>query len=116
MPEADCLFCRVVRKELPSRVVHEDPLIVAFEDIHPQAPTHILVVPRAHLETLNDLLPEHEPLIGHMVAVAAQLAKARGIAASGYRTLFNCNRGAGQTVYHVHLHLLGGRSFGWPPG
>ncbi len=115
-PEAACLFCRIIRREASARIVHEDALAVAIEDIHPQAPTHLLVLPRRHVETLNDLLPEHEPLVGHLVTVAAQLARDRGVAAAGYRTVFNCNRGAGQSVFHVHLHVLGGRSFGWPPG
>ena len=112
----DCLFCRIVAGEIPAKIVHEDPLCVAFEDINPQAPMHVLVVPRAHVAWLNDLRGEHEPLVGHMVTVAAELAKARGVAEGGYRAVFNCNAGAGQTVFHVHLHVLGGRSFGWPPG
>lgn len=116
MPDAECLFCRIIRREAPARVVYEDPLTVAIEDLQPQAPTHILVLSRTHIETLDELLPEHEPLIGHMVGVAAQLARERRISAAGYRTVFNCNRGAGQSVFHIHLHLLGGRSFGWPPG
>ncbi len=113
---SECLFCRIARGEAPARIVFEDPLCVAFEDVRPQAPTHVLVIPRAHIATLDELQGEHEPLVGHLVTVAAAIARERGLTAAGYRTLFNCNRGAGQTVYHVHLHLLGGRSFGWPPG
>ncbi|HAK53877.1 MAG: histidine triad nucleotide-binding protein [Vicinamibacterales bacterium] len=112
----DCLFCRIVAGELPATLVHEDEQLVAFEDISPQAPTHVLIVPRRHVATLNDLGPEDDGLVGEMVRRAAAIAKARGIAEGGYRTVFNCNREAGQTVFHIHLHLLGGRPLTWPPG
>ena len=111
-----CLFCRVIAGEIPSRTVYEDAWLVAFEDINPQAPTHVLVVPREHIATLNDLDPSHDALVGEMVRRAATIAAARGHAVGGYRTVFNCNADAGQTVFHIHLHLLGGRSLGWPPG
>lgn len=115
-PANDCLFCRIVQREVPATVVHEDALCIAFEDIRPQAPTHLLVVPRTHIATLDEAAPEHEPLLGHLLTVAARLARARGTATAGYRTVVNCNGAAGQTVFHIHVHLLGGRSFGWPPG
>jgi histidine triad (HIT) family protein len=96
--------------------VHEDERLVAFNDINPQAPMHVLIVPRAHVATLNDLSIEHDALVGEMVRLSAQLAKARGYDARGYRTVFNCNADAGQTVFHLHLHVIGGRHLGWPPG
>ena len=112
----DCLFCRIVAKEIPSRVVHEDEDTFAFEDVNPQAPTHVLFVPRRHLATLNDLSPGDDALLGKLVRLAAGVARARGFAEAGYRTVMNCNRAAGQSVFHLHLHLLGGRGFRWPPG
>jgi histidine triad (HIT) family protein len=111
-----CLFCRVVAGQARARIVHEDQRIVAIEDINPQAPVHVLVIPRRHIATLNDLTGEDEGLVGEMIRRAAIIARARGIDEAGYRTVFNCNRGAGQSVYHIHLHLLGGRRLGWPPG
>lgn len=111
-----CLFCRIVAGEIPARIAYQDDQVVAFHDINPQAPVHVLVVPRVHIATLNDLSQEHEALIGVMHRRAAAIAHDLGIAARGYRTVFNCNREAGQTVFHIHLHLLGGRSLGWPPG
>lgn len=111
-----CLFCRIVSGEIPSKKVFEDDDIVAFEDINPQAPVHVLVIPRKHVATLNDLAPEHDALVGRLHRIAAQLAKERSIASDGYRVVLNCNAGAGQTVFHLHLHLLGGRPMTWPPG
>jgi histidine triad (HIT) family protein len=111
-----CLFCRIGRSETPAKKVFEDGGIVAFEDIHPQAPVHVLVIPRLHVATLNDLQPEHDALIGRMHRVAAELARDRGLADRGYRVVMNCNAEAGQSVFHVHLHLLGGRAMHWPPG
>ena len=116
MASEECLFCRVVAGEVNAELVHEDTLCVAFRDIHPQAPVHLLVVPKKHVATLNDLSAEDEPAVGHLFTVAASLAQAHGVAESGYRTVVNCNRGAGQSVFHLHVHVLGGRSFGWPPG
>ncbi|MCU0225470.1 MAG: histidine triad nucleotide-binding protein [Acidobacteria bacterium] len=116
MNDPNCLFCKIVDGKIPAKIVHDDALCVAFEDLNPQAPVHVLVVPRKHVATTNDLLPEDEPMVGHLVTVAAEIAKARGVDGSGYRTALNCNRGAGQSVFHLHLHLLGGRSFAWPPG
>ena len=112
----DCLFCKIIAGEIPAKIVHEDELSIAFEDVNPQAPTHILIIPRKHLAGLNDAAAEDAPLLGHLHIVAAKLAKEKGIAEGGYRTLFNTGRGAGQTVFHLHLHLLGGRNFSWPPG
>ena len=111
-----CLFCRIISGEIPSKTVYEDARLVAFQDINPQAPTHVLVVPREHIATLNDLDPAHDVLVGEMVRRGAAIAAERGHAAGGYRTVFNCNADAGQTVFHIHLHVLGGRSLGWPPG
>jgi histidine triad (HIT) family protein len=111
-----CLFCRIVAGEIPASKVYEDDLVVAFGDINPQAPLHVLLIPREHVSTLNDLAPGHDALMGQLVRRAAAIAEAKGYAASGYRTVFNCNGDAGQTVFHVHLHLLAGRTFDWPPG
>ena len=113
---SDCLFCRIARKEIPARLAHEDDQVVAFEDISPQAPTHTLIIPKQHIATLNDVGPGDEPLLGHMVQVASQVARARGLSESGFRLVANCMEGAGQSVFHLHLHLLGGRRFTWPPG
>lgn len=113
---ADCLFCKIRDGVIPAEIIHDDDRCLAFHDIHPQAPLHALVVPRRHIATLNDAGDDDAALLGHLVLVAGKLARAAGVADSGFRTLFNCNRGAGQTVFHIHLHLLGGRSLGWPPG
>jgi histidine triad (HIT) family protein len=113
---AECLFCRIIRREIPGRIVYEDDELLAFEDINPQAPTHVLVIPKRHIESLNALEAGDDRLVGTMVRRAAAIARDREIADPGYRTVFNTNRDAGQTVFHVHLHLLGGRSMAWPPG
>jgi len=110
----DCLFCRIVRKEIPAKLVAEDEHCVAFRDINPQAPVHVLVIPRAHVPTLNQATDAE--MIGRLSLMAADIARSEGVAESGYRTVINTNAGAGQTVFHVHLHLLGGRSLHWPPG
>ena len=111
-----CLFCRIIAGEIPATRVYEDDHMVAFNDITPQAPMHVLIVPRAHVATLNDLSGDHDATIGAMIRRAAAIAHERGYADSGYRTVFNCNAGAGQTVFHIHLHVLGGRTMTWPPG
>ena len=111
-----CLFCRIIAGEIPASKVYEDDRVIAFNDINPQAPMHVLVVPREHIETLNDLSPEHDALVGEITRRAAALAADRGYAVSGYRTVFNCRADAGQAVFHIHLHVLGGRKLGWPPG
>ena len=111
-----CLFCRIVSGEIPPSKVYEDDQLIAFNDVNPQAPMHVLIVPRRHLATLNDLSPEDDRLVGAMVRRAAAIAKDQGHDGPGYRTVFNCNAQAGQTVFHVHLHVLGGRTLTWPPG
>jgi histidine triad (HIT) family protein len=111
---ADCLFCRIVRREIPAAIVAEDEHCVAFRDIGPQAPTHILVVPRQHISTLDDVT---DPLlIGRVMNTAAAVARQENIVESGYRAVINTNAGAGQTVFHLHVHVLGGRRMTWPPG
>ena len=110
----DCLFCRIVRKEIPAAIVLSDDHVVAFRDINPQAPVHIVIVPREHVPSLNEATDAE--MLGRLSLAATKLARSEGIAESGYRTVVNTNRAAGQTVFHVHLHLLGGRSLGWPPG
>lgn len=111
----DCLFCKIGAKKIPSKIVHEDAETFAFEDISPQAPTHILICPRKHFESLNDATLGDQALLGKLQLVAAQLARERNLL-EGYRTVLNNGRGAGQSVFHLHLHLLGGRQFRWPPG
>lgn len=113
---ADCLFCKIRDGAIPAKLVYQDDRCFAFRDINPQAPTHVLVVPRKHIATLNDLGPDDGPLVGHLHSVAAKIARDEGIAEAGWRALLNVNKGAGQTVFHIHLHVLGGRPFGWPPG
>jgi histidine triad (HIT) family protein len=113
---SDCLFCRIIAGEIPAALVHQDETLVAFRDINPQAPLHVLIVPRKHLATLNDLTPDDDGLVGSMFRRAAALAKEHGYHDRGYRTVFNTNREAGQTVFHIHLHLLAGRGLDWPPG
>ncbi|MDB4883833.1 MAG: histidine triad protein [Gemmatimonadetes bacterium] len=109
-----CLFCRIVRREIPAAVIHEDEHTLAFRDIDPKAPTHVLVIPKQHVATLNDATDAI--LLGRLLLAAKDIAAAEGIADSGYRTVLNCGAGAGQTVFHLHLHLVGGRKLGWPPG
>jgi len=111
-----CIFCRIVARTLPARIVFEDDEILAFEDARPQAPIHILIVPRKHLASLKDVTAGDVPLLGRMFTVAAKLARERGLETRGYRTVINTGSGAGQSVFHLHLHLLGGRVFHWPPG
>lgn len=113
---SDCLFCKIVAGEIPSKVVHEDAEILAFDDIHPAAPVHVLVVPKRHIATLNDAAPADAPLLGRLFEVAARIARERGVAASGWRATVNVGRDAHQLVFHVHLHLMAGRPFAWPPG
>jgi histidine triad (HIT) family protein len=113
---ADCIFCEIVEREAPAKIVHEDADTVAFEDVNPQAPTHVLVIPRKHIATINDLAPEDDAVVGKMYRVAAAVARQRGIAETGWRTVMNANRDAGQSVFHIHLHVLGGRRMRWPPG
>lgn len=113
---ADCLFCKIRDGQIPARIVYRDEQCLAFEDINPQAPLHVLVIPLRHIPTINDVTSEDRELVGHLFTAAAKLAREHGYANSGYRTVMNCNRNAGQTVFHLHLHVLGGREFSWPPG
>ena len=113
---SDCLFCMIRDDEMPARKAYQDERCLAIHDINPQAPMHVLVIPRKHIATLNDLGEEDLALVGHLFQVAARLAREAGHSESGWRTVFNVNRGAGQTVYHIHLHVLGGRALAWPPG
>jgi len=111
-----CLFCRIVSGEIPASKVYEDADVIAFNDINPQAPLHVLVIPKRHIATLNDVGDGDEAIVGTLVRTAAAIASEKGFAERGYRTVFNCNAEAGQTVFHIHLHLLAGRRLGWPPG
>jgi len=113
---SDCLFCKMVAGDIKPDVLHSDEHVLAIRDINPQAPFHALVLPREHIATLNDLTPPHAAVVGHMYLAARDLAAQHGFAADGYRTVINCNRLAGQTVYHIHLHVLAGRAMHWPPG
>ena len=112
----DCLFCKMVSGEIQPDVVFEDDEVLAFRDVNPQAPVHVLVIPKSHIATTNELTPEHAGLIGKMVLAARQIAADEGVAEPGYRMVMNCNPEAGQSVYHIHLHMLGGRPMDWPPG
>jgi histidine triad (HIT) family protein len=112
---ADCLFCKIIRGEIPSKKIYEDDKVFAFEDINPQAPTHALIIPKKHIAGLKEAEAGDAEIIGYCQLVAAKLARQRGIE-SGYRTVFNVGPGAGQSVFHLHLHLLGGRGLKWPPG
>jgi len=112
----DCLFCRIVAGEIPADIVHETDDTLAFRDINPQAPTHILIIPRKHIATINDLDDADKAIVGSLFTAARDIAVMEGLADDGYRVVMNCNEAAGQTVFHIHLHLLGGRGLGWPPG
>lgn len=113
---SDCLFCKFIAGEIQPDTVYETDSVLAFRDINPQAPTHVLVIPKQHISTINDLDTSHRELVGALYLAAKEVAKAEGIDERGYRTVMNCNAEAGQTVFHIHLHLLGGRSMSWPPG
>jgi histidine triad (HIT) family protein len=112
----NCLFCRIVKGEIAASIVHQDDSMVVFNDISPRAPFHVLIVPRRHIATLNDVGDGDVALIGDMIRLASRLAAEHGYAESGYRMVFNCNADAGQSVFHIHLHLLAGRHLDWPPG
>ena len=112
----DCIFCRIARKEMKSEVVSEDEDTFAFRDLNPQAPTHVLIVPKEHIAKLTDLTPARAELVGRLVLKGVELARAEGLSERGFRLVFNCGPEAGQSVFHVHLHVLGGRKMGWPPG
>ncbi len=112
---SDCLFCKIVRGDIPAKIAWSDDRVVAFHDINPQAPVHLLVIPKKHIASVSAIAPEDEALVGHVVRVAGDLAREFGIEAGGYRTVLNTGAEAGQTVFHLHLHLVGGRPMGWPP-
>jgi len=112
----DCLFCRILAGDTPADIVYESDAAIAFRDINPQAPTHVLIIPRKHIATINEIDDGDQSLVGGLYCAAREIAAAEGIADGGYRAVMNCNEGAGQTVFHIHLHLLGGRAFTWPPG
>lgn len=114
--DPSCLFCRIVADQLPSTRVHEDDAVIAFRDIAPRAPTHVLVIPREHIASAADLTEAHGPILGRLFAVAADVAKSEGIADAGYRVVTNVGRWGGQSVDHLHFHVMGGRAFDWPPG
>lgn len=114
--EQDCLFCKILAGEIPADVIYESESAIAFRDINPQAPTHVLIIPRMHVATINDITESDQAMVGSLYSAAKEIAAAEGIADEGYRVVMNCNEGAGQTVFHLHLHLLGGRALGWPPG
>ncbi|MGI8735139.1 MAG: histidine triad nucleotide-binding protein [Pyrinomonadaceae bacterium] len=116
MLELSCLFCRIVAGELPAELLHQDELCVVIRDVNPQAPTHLLVIPREHLESLDEAGRQDEETLGHLLRVAARQANEQGLSESGYRTVINTGAGAGQSVFHLHVHILGGRSMSWPPG
>ena len=116
MTATNCLFCRIVNSELDADIVFENETVVAFRDINPKAPTHVLIVPRKHVATINDLEDGDASTVGEMFLAAKAIAAAEGLAEPGYRVVMNCNEGAGQSVFHIHLHLLGGRGLSWPPG
>jgi histidine triad (HIT) family protein len=113
---ADCLFCKIVNREIPASIVYEDERMLAFNDINPQGPTHVLVIPKRHIASLNQLTPDDDATIGEVVRRATAIAKERGVSVSGFRTVFNTNADGGQTVNHIHLHVIGGRRMTWPPG
>lgn len=113
---SDCLFCKMVSGEIQPDIVFEDDEVLAFRDVNPQAPVHVLVIPKMHISTVNDLTPEHAGLMGKLYLAARQIAADEGVAEPGYRMVVNCNPGAGQSVYHIHMHVLGGRPMHWPPG
>ncbi len=112
----DCVFCKIADKEIPANIIYEDNDIIAFNDLDPQAPEHILIIPRTHIATTNDIEEDQAELIGRMVLTAKKIAKGLDIDQSGYRIVLNCQAGAGQSVFHIHLHVLGGRQMAWPPG
>ena len=116
MTDPDCLFCKIIAGDIPADVVFESDEVIAFRDINPQAPTHAVIIPKRHISTINDLAESDTDTVGELYLAAKEIAATEGIAEPGYRTVMNCNAAAGQTVFHIHLHLLGGRDLSWPPG
>ena len=116
MKMCGCLFCKIAAREIPANILYEDDLCMVFDDINPHAPVHLLVIPKKHITSLNDACAQDRDLLGHLLGVAARMAKEKNIDGSGFRTVINTNAEAGQTVFHLHVHVLGGRRLGWPPG
>ena len=116
MSEQDCLFCKILNGDIPADIVYESDSAIAFRDVSPQAPTHVLVIPRKHIATINDLGEDDQEIVGSLYLAAKDIARAEGLSDEGYRAVMNCNEGAGQSVFHIHLHVLGGRTLSWPPG
>ena len=116
MSESNCLFCKILAGEIPADIVYESETAIAFRDINPQAPTHVLIIPRKHIARINDIGEDDQSIVGSLFSAAREIATAEGMADEGYRAVMNCNEAAGQTVFHIHLHLLGGRDLLWPPG
>jgi len=113
---SDCLFCKILAGEIPADIIYETDTAIAFRDINPQAPTHVLIIPRKHISTINEITADDQAIVGSLYSAAQDIAATEGFADEGYRAVMNCNEAAGQTVFHIHLHLLGGRAFAWPPG
>lgn len=111
-----CLFCKIIKGDIPAKMLYRDDKVIAFEDIQPQAPTHVLIIPHEHIPTLNDLTVDHNELVGHLFQTAKKIAAKKGLSEPGYRVVMNCNGEGGQAIYHIHLHLLAGRQMSWPPG
>lgn len=116
MSENNCIFCKIIAGELPAEVVYRDNRALALEDVNPQSPVHVLVIPHEHIESLDEASQRDEALLGHLLRIAARIANERGLSESGYRTVINTGAGAGQSVFHLHVHVLGGRALSWPPG
>ena len=116
MSDENCLFCKILAGDIPADIVYESDTAIAFRDINPQAPTHVLIIPRKHISTINDIEDDEQAIVGSLYSAARKIAAVEGLADVGYRAVMNCNEGAGQTVFHIHLHLLGGRALTWPPG
>jgi histidine triad (HIT) family protein len=116
MSDNNCIFCQIIEGEVPATIIHRDERAVAFEDVNPQAPVHVLIISHEHIESLDEATRRDEATLGHLLRVAARVANERGLSESGYRTVINTGAGAGQSVFHLHVHLLGGRPMGWPPG
>ena len=116
MPDQHCLFCKILAGDIAADIVYESETAIAFRDINPQAPTHALIIPRKHIATINDIAADDQVIVGSLYSAAREIAEQEGFSDEGYRAVMNCNAAAGQTVFHIHLHLLGGRDFTWPPG
>ena len=116
MSNESCLFCKILAGDIPAEIIYESDTAIGFRDINPKAPTHVVIIPRKHIATINDIEPDDQQVVGSLFTAAREIAEKEGYADAGYRVAMNCNEAAGQTVFHIHLHLLAGRSFSWPPG